>query len=93
MANSSEEEFEANAPSSEQPESSVGYEAPLLLVVSIVGLFGNLMTWLVYCRRKYRRSNAVIYILSLAAGECDFYLHASQGDNTFYFQRQVFEVL
>ncbi|XP_022090348.1 somatostatin receptor type 5-like [Acanthaster planci] len=45
------------------------YEVPLLTVVCLLGFTGNSMVWTVYSKPKYRKSNAAIYILSLAAGD------------------------
>ncbi|XP_022090155.1 allatostatin-A receptor-like [Acanthaster planci] len=46
-----------------------GYEVPLLTVVCLLGFTGNFMVWTVYSKPKYRKSNAALYILSLAAGD------------------------
>ena len=48
---------------------TVNYELPLLVVVCILGFAGNLTTVLVYTKPRYAKSNAAVYILSLAAGE------------------------
>ncbi|XP_022104187.1 kappa-type opioid receptor-like [Acanthaster planci] len=45
------------------------FEIPFLTSVFVLGLVGNLFVLVVYSRKRYRRSNAALYILNLALGD------------------------
>ncbi|XP_077998845.1 allatostatin-A receptor-like [Glandiceps talaboti] len=45
------------------------FEVPFLVNICIIGFIGNLLVCMVYSQRRYRRSNASIYVLNLAAGD------------------------
>ena len=40
-----------------------------LLTVAIVGVIGNVLVLVVYLQKKYRSSNAALYIINLAIGK------------------------
>ncbi|XP_038076700.1 somatostatin receptor type 4-like [Patiria miniata] len=71
MENSSDYDSESEVPPGQAGSDGYkpGYEVPLLTVVCLLGFTGNFMVWMVYSKPKYRKSNAAIYILSLAAGD------------------------
>lgn len=48
------------------------FEVPLLLSVAIVGVIGNVSVLFVYLQKKFRKSNASMYIINLAIGELKF---------------------
>ncbi|XP_038075523.1 nociceptin receptor-like [Patiria miniata] len=45
------------------------FEVPFLFVVFVLGVVGNFFVLVVYSRKRYRRSNAALYILNLALGD------------------------
>ncbi|XP_072039826.1 QRFP-like peptide receptor [Amphiura filiformis] len=47
----------------------IRFEVPFLIVTCIIGYVGNFLVLIVYSRKKYRRSNAALYILNLAVGD------------------------
>ncbi|XP_038076701.1 somatostatin receptor type 5-like [Patiria miniata] len=75
MANSTEWEMVSESETEDRPGQAgsdgykPGYEVPLLTVVCLLGFTGNFLVWMIYSKPKYRKSNAAIYILSLAAGD------------------------
>ncbi|XP_070559960.1 allatostatin-A receptor-like [Ptychodera flava] len=48
---------------------SFRFEIPYLLTVCLIGFIGNILVLLVYSKEKFRKSNAVLYVISLAVGD------------------------
>ena len=45
------------------------FEVPFLLSVAIIGVIGNILVLVVYLQRKFRKTNAALYIINLAIGK------------------------
>ncbi|XP_022104246.1 allatostatin-A receptor-like [Acanthaster planci] len=60
---------EEDRPAGSLPESQPHWEVPFLATVCIFGVLGNLTVLSVYSKAAFRRSNAALYILNLAAGD------------------------
>ncbi|XP_077998847.1 C-C chemokine receptor type 1-like [Glandiceps talaboti] len=59
----------ANGTGHEMPLTTNSFEVPFLTAVCVVGVFGNILVLAVYLQKKYRRSNASLYVLNLALGD------------------------